>query len=495
MTSRKPELRKRCTGDISRALRVARKAAEEVPAYRRLVKAAGLLEALRNEACTIEDLPVIDKESYCLSNKYSDLLAASLQKDINGFFSSSGSSGKPFHWPRLKGARSSLSLPDWLEDSYRLGGKKTLAVVALNMDGWIAGLNTSLALNQLALEARFPFMVSCPGADYGQALNTIAEVQEMAEQIVVFIYPVAIPYFLELAKDRGIQLPLDKMRFAATGDPFTESFRENLDKICGAVWPDTALASYCYSSADTRVIGTETRLSRALSKLLHHDAALRGAFGVEGALPNLYLAAPAEELPLIETVEGELVFTRWQPIPIVRYNLHDRGEIWDWTEVRRQIIAAELPEKLKPMREELARQETFPGDFVALYGRSRSLYFYGMYLDERVFSKIMRHPELETSATGIFQVALSSEKPYSAILWDIEIKQAHADPAALDKLFYRVLLKELMEAYPHFGVNYRNFLQKWDSDPAKRIFRFNFHVYPKLSQKVHDSKKHRIIRQ
>ena len=475
-------------------MQVAQRAAREVPAYARLLKGTGRLEGLLNGACALEDLPVIDKASYCLSNQYADLLPTSLRESVNGFFSSSGSSGRPFCWPRRKGACASLSLPRWLEDSFRIGEKPTLAVVALNMDGWLAGLNTSLGLNQFALEAPFPFMVCCPGSDYEQALLTIGEVQDMAAQIVVFIYPVAISYFLGLAGDRGIKLPLHKMRFATTGDPFAEPFREHLDKLCRATWPDTALASYSYSSADTRVIGTESRVSRALSKLLHNNSGLRHTFGLEETLPNLYVSVPSEELPLIEDAGGELVFTKWQPIPIVRYNLHDKGELWDWAEVRSRVVSAELPDSLKPMQDEFVRQETSPGDFVALYGRSKSLYFYGMYIDEHSFSKVMRHPELQPFSTGLFQVILSDDRIYPRLLWDIEVRKDCADFSVLDSLFYRVLVNGLIETYPHFGVNYRNFLQKWDLNPEKRIFGLNFHAYPELSGKLRNSRKHRIIR-
>lgn len=487
-------LKKSSSGDASLALQVAQRAAREVPAYAGLLKEKGLLDGLLGGDCSVGDLPLTDKASYCLSNPYSGLMAPSVREKINGFFSSSGSSGRPFAWPRLKGAYNSLSLPRWLEDSFGIGGKPTLAVVALNMDGWLAGLNTSLGLNQFALEAGFPFMVHCPGSDYEQALQTIREAQDMVEQIVVFIYPVAIPYFLKLAEERGVSLPLRKLRFASTGDPFTETFREHLDGLCGAAWPDTALASYSYSSADTRVIGTESRLSRALARLLHKDAGLRRAFGVGEVPPNLYVTVPSEELPLIEEVDGELVFTRWQPIPIVRYNLHDKGELWDWAEVRRRVLGAELPKSLRPLREEFVRQEKFPGDIVALYGRSRSLYFYGMYLDESALAGVMRQPELRPYCTGLFHVSPGGGQAQPRLLWEIEVGKESAGLPGLDALFYMALVNGLAEAYPHFGVNYRNFLKNWDTDPEKRIFGLKFRPYPELSEKFLSSKKHRIIR-
>ncbi|OGR41421.1 MAG: hypothetical protein A2X35_10455 [Elusimicrobia bacterium GWA2_61_42] len=486
--------KKRFTGDPGLALAVARKAAAEVPAYTRLLKETGRLESLLNGACGIEDLPVTDKDSYCLPNDAGSLVAASLRKDVNGFFFSSGSSGRPFCWPRLKSAPHSLSLSGWLQDTYRVGEKITLTVVALNMDGWIAGMNTALALNQFALEAPFPFMASFPGSDYEQALQTIAMADPSVEQVVVFIYPVAIPYFLKLAQDLGIALPLRKMRFATTGDPFSEPFREHLDELCGAAWPETALASFSYSSADTRVIGTESRVSRALSRLLHLDGGLRRAFGLGENLPNLYISVPKEELPLIEEVDGELVFTRWQPIPIVRYNLHDKGELWDWAETRRLVLGASLPASLNHLREEFARLETAPGDLVALFGRSKALYFYGLYLDERAFSELMRLPKLQAFAPGLFQVAPGGDQLHPRLIWDIELGQPGPDAAATDAAFYRALIDGLTAIYPHFGVNYKNFLQKWDADPAKRVFQLNFHAYPALSGKWPNSRKHRIIR-
>ncbi|MCM2266920.1 MAG: hypothetical protein NDI60_04000 [Elusimicrobiales bacterium] len=481
-------LRKPFIGDPGLAAEVAARAAAEVPAYSRFLEKAGPAGPAAGGG-RFEDLPATDKASYCLTASYSELIPASARNNINGFFSSSGSSGRPFCWPRAKDARSSLRLADWLEENFRLGGRPTLAVVALKMDGWTAGLNSSLGLNQLAQEAGFPFMVHCPGADYAQALRTIAQVEGLVERVVVFIYPAAIPYFLGLAEELGVKLPVAKLRFAATGDPFSEAFREHLDGLCGASWPDTALAGFSYSSADTRVIGSESPASRALARLLHKSEDLRLAFGLGDVSPNIYPAVPAEELPLIEEVGGELLFTRWQPVPIVRYNLHDKGELWDWAAARELVLSASIPAELEPLRAEVRAAAGAP-DLVAVYGRSRAVYFYGMYLDEAALCAVMERPELAALGAGLFQVSLSGTKAAPRLSWEIELRGGGADDGRL----YRALVAALSEAFPHFGVNYANFLNKWDKDPAKRIFEINVRPYPQLSDRLRVSGKHRTIK-
>lgn len=494
MTPEKQEnpARKSQTGDPAAALAVSRRAAAEAPAYARLLEKAGLLQALLDGTCAFGDLPLTDKVSYCLPAGPGELTPPALRGSINGFFLSSGSSGAPFCWPRLKAPPHSLSLPAWLEETFGIKDKPVLAVVALNMDGWNAGLNTALALNQFSLEAPYPFMTAFPGSDYAQALRLIAEAGHLAERVIVFIYPAAIPHFLRLAEELGRPLPLEKLRFAATGDPFREEFREELDSLCAAAWPDTALASYSYSSADTRIIGSEHRASRALARLLLKDPGLRRAFAAGDEIPNLYITVPPEELPLIEEVGGELVFTRWQPVPIVRYNLGDKGEIWDWARARELVLAANLPPELEPLRAEFARLERAPGDIIALYGRSRGLFFYGMHLDEAALEAAVRSPELAGFRPGLFEVEPEGGPLAPRLAWRIEV----ADPAApgLEQAFYRSLVSALAAAYPHFGVNYRNFLCKLDADPQRSVFRLNFLPYPALSGALAGNRKRRIIK-
>lgn len=484
--------RKTSTGDPAAALDIARRAAAEVPAYARLLEKAGLLQSLLAGTCALGDLPLTDKGSYCLASGREELTPRSLRAGINGFFMSSGSSGSPFCWPRLKAPPHSISLPAWLEGTYGIKGRPTLAVVALSMDGWNAGLNTALALNQFSLEAPFPFMAAFPGSDYAQAVRLIAEAGDLAELVIVFIYPAAIPYFLRLAEELGSPLPLHKLRFAATGDPFRESLREELDTLCGASWPDTALASYSYSSADTRIIGSEHRASRALARLLHKSPGLRRAFALGEDIPNLYVTVPPAELPLTEEVGGELVFTRWQPVPIIRYNLGDKGEIWDWAQTRRIVMSAQLPPDLEPLRAELSRLEEAPGDIIALYGRSRGLFFYGMHLDEAALEKAVRGPELAKFRPGLFEVELEGGPVAPRLAWNIEVADTSAP--GLEQAFYRAFTDSFSSSYPHFGVNYRNFLHKWDGDPQKSVFRFSFLPYPALSDRLKGSRKHRIIK-
>jgi hypothetical protein len=39
----------------------------------------------------------------------------------------------------------------------------------------------------------------------------------------------------------------------------------------------------------------------------------------------------------VETVAGELCVTKWQGIPLVRYNLHDSARLYDWSEIVRLL--------------------------------------------------------------------------------------------------------------------------------------------------------------
>jgi len=124
---------------------------------------------------------------------------------------------------------------------------------------------------------------------------------------------------------------------------------------------------YCvwtgYGSADAGGIGIETRETIALRKLFYHRPALSREYF--GTADTPMLLAPVPHLGL-EVVNGSLVVTKDQMVPLVRYDTADAGGILS----RERLAAVDgLPAPLVA---------ALPESIVYVYGRAGdALIFYG----------------------------------------------------------------------------------------------------------------------
>ncbi|MFH1619364.1 MAG: hypothetical protein ABIG11_05615 [bacterium] len=474
-------------GSAELAAGTAIRAAKEVPAYREFLRGQGLLEKVLSGHFSFAGLPLTDKESYLSRAAHKNFIASSMRPGIRGGLLSSGSSGSRFCWPRQSQENSSLDLKKWLDEMFGCSGKKTLFVVSLAMEGWNAGINTARHVHLACEQSGGRHSCAFPGLDYNMAIRLISAMGRGYDMIVVFIYPTAIGHLLRTAERMGLRLPLKKMRFGVTGDPFSEKFRENLDRTCGIAWPEVSMAGYSYSSADTRIIGTETRPAIAFRRLLAASASLQRASGISSCVPNIYSLVPHEELQLVENIEGELVFTRWQTAPLIRYNLHDRGLLWEYRETLKTIKEAELAADAAVYVRTLETGDSSRG-LIGVYGRSNSEYFFGMYLEEEILSGFLQDARISPALTGIFSVERKDIDGRERLVWEVETR---CHEKGLEDQIRDVLLEKAAQAFPHFKVNLEGFLGSGNSDS---VFQVKTLPYPELSSLMTVSAKYRPVK-
>ncbi len=101
--------------------------------------------------------------------------------------------------------------------------------------------------------------------------------------------------------------------------------------------PDLLAISGGYGAADVGMtVGREYPVTVLIRRLCAKDEELASTlfFGgqeTDGTLPSLLQYNPATVFA--EEVDGELVFTALSGIPIVRYNIHDRGGVLPFARV------------------------------------------------------------------------------------------------------------------------------------------------------------------
>lgn len=111
---------KNSLGSKETAEKLAQKAQQFVPAYKRYLERYGL-----KPGEPFEKLPTLDKKSSALVYPYEDLLVSD-EEEIFTLFRSSGSSGNSFYWTQLKSTyRSSpVATRKSLEEIFSISTKK-----------------------------------------------------------------------------------------------------------------------------------------------------------------------------------------------------------------------------------------------------------------------------------------------------------------------------------------------------------------------------------
>ncbi|MBL9218807.1 MAG: hypothetical protein JNG82_09985 [Opitutaceae bacterium] len=458
-------------GDPSRAWDIARRAEARVPAYRGLLRSAGRDRLPAAWA----DLPRPDKKNYLLAHGFADLLADDFA-DTFTIFSSSGSSGRAFYWPQLKGGQREAAgkLGQLLEGVFRIHERRTLAVVGLALGSWIGGEHFSWVLKSHAAAAPYPFAVFSPGNHHDEIIAMIESAGRFVDQIILFCCPSAIAHLRLRAEQAGRPLPLAKLRYVVIGEPFPESVRLELNAAAGLPPGEPAMISI-FGSADTGVLGFESPASAWLRGRCEQDAGLAAALGFGGVVPHLF--HQADPAAFLEVVDGELAVTKWQGVPLVRYNLHDAARLLSWPALLRRA-AAHAPTNPLFTRAEVIGLP----DVLAVTGRADScLLLCGTNLTESMLDAAVRAPELGPWLTGNYRARVILERGRQRLAFTLERRAgAPADRAEI----YAGLVAALGRAQPEFKDDWEKIYRRWDDDPALSILALELVDWPALAEEA-----------
>ncbi len=473
-------------GEKPRAEELARRAIQTVPAYR-----AFLARQNVPAAASFDGLPLMDKAGYILPSAYRDLLADDFD-DTFFIFRSSGSSGHGFLWPQLKGHHRHVtaSLRVFLETAFEIQQKRTLAIVGLALGSWIGGEHFSWVLKSLALDLPYPFAVFSPGNRHDEILDMMTAADSYTDQILLFLCPSAIAHLQLTARDRGVAVSWNKVRYVVLGEPIPEPVRQSLRQQAG-VGPEETFMLSVYGSADTGTLGAESSASVFVRSLLSSHPALAESLGLPPPVPHFFhLAAPDIYL---ETVRGELCVTRWQGIPLVRYNLHDRAWLFDWKRLMQAVVESPLlPATLRETVRAVQARSTGLPDVVAVAGRADAcLLLCGTNITEVMLDETIRCAELEDWLTGIYRAAIGYDQDRQHLRLQVELKRGvPSTPDLIDRL-YPKLIQALGRVQPEFLDDWKNLYAVWDADPPRRILQVHAVEWPALSNAAPNQVKQR----
>jgi phenylacetate-CoA ligase len=295
-----------------------------------------------------------------------------------------------------------------------------------------------------------------------------------------------------IASEANVDLPLHKIKYLVSAEPMPEGVRVAL-RGKAAVEAGQPFLFSIYGSADTGALGAESLASVAARELLARNTALAEEMGLPGPTPHLFHGTAFGGY--LECIEGELIITQWQGIPLVRYNLHDAVEFFAWESFRSALLGSS---SIRPEDESLIKTiqsaDARLPDLIALSGRADAcIILGGANLFEYQLDAAVRDAELSELLTGVYKarVVFQEDRQLQQLEFDLELKAEVPLTEATEDFLYRTLCKVLSRITIEFETNYHNFYKAMEADRANRVIQFNLCHWPQMSEKIHELHKHR----
>jgi len=425
---------------------VYRTALEKVPAYGEfLSREQGSVPAVR----ALEEfraLPLMDKKNYLTRFPLEKLCLNGSLRGSHVICRSSGTSGKPFYWPQMPEQERDLSL--WLsselEETFCVGAKPTLVIVALALGAWISGELATWALRTLAME-QGKITLLTPGLERDEVVTMLETFSPHFSQTLIYSYPPFAKNIIETARERGIPVEEFNIRLRLAGEGYSEHFREYVNGLLGHQRGDISTISSGYASTDFGRIGKETLLSVTIRRILHERGLCAAILGSD-TLPSVCQFNPAGFY--LETVGGELVVTKHQAVPLIRYRSGDRGEIVGYGEMlsRFRTLGIDPLEELRRRGGDRAEAAQLP--FVLVHGRSDGgITFYGANIPVTLIRDILEGASpFREHFTGNFQLRKSHNETLDPVFeLFLEEKTPGWDREALPSLLAEQLAERSSE--------------------------------------------------
>ena len=413
------------------ALELFHAAVRDVPAYGAFLRDAGCEPTDVRTPADFARVPPTTKETYHRRHPLPARCRGGELSSLDMLAVSSGSTGEPAIWPRFVSDEvgSAFRFEQVLRDGFSAHQKPTLAVVCFALGSWVGGMYTTACLRHVAAKG-YPLTLVTPGHQKTEILRVLGALAPSFEQVVLCGYPPFLKDVIDAGRADGFDWHAQPVKLLMAGEVFSEEWRSIVCERLGARQPEVATASL-YGTADGGVLANETPLSIQVRQALAKAPALaRELFG-EARLPTLCQYDPRHRY--FEAEAGELLFSADGGIPLVRYNILDRGGVYGFDELTSRLAAhgADLAGGLKARAIAVRRLP-----FVHVFGRSNfALSFYGANVYPENVAVGVEQPGLLAALSGKFVMQIAhdaDQNPRLDIALELLPGQAASEALAAD---------------------------------------------------------------
>ncbi|MDZ7798139.1 MAG: phenylacetate--CoA ligase family protein [Patescibacteria group bacterium] len=404
------------------ALKLFRKASKEVPSYNKFLKDKAFNTKNIITKKEFSSLPITTKKNYLKKYDLNDFCWSGSFQQMNLISVSSGSTGEPFFWPRGLGLEyeTTLEYEIILKNFFKADKNKTLFIVGYAMGMYVAGVFTLNSLMNL-IKKGYPLTAVTPGSDRDSILRIIKNIGKYFDQVIISAYPAVLKDVIDKGVKENLGWEKYNIKFISGGEGFSEEFRKYIYKRIG-VKNYYKSSINTYGSADAAILGHETPLSIYIRKLVSENKELRKALFKDERLPSLLQYYPP--FKYFEEIDGNLIFTTYGGIPLVRYSIGDTGGV---------ISFNKMTETLKNFNINIIKEMTKNkcGDvitrlpFVYLFGRAdNTKIFYGANIYPEHIKKCLEQKDIMHIVTGKYFIDILLDRNHNQTFY-VAVELAH----------------------------------------------------------------------
>ncbi len=436
---------------VAKALAVFHAAAERVPAYKDFLKREKINHKKIKTLGDFQNVPVVNKENYLLRYSLQELSWDGFLHTSQVISVSSGSTGNPFFWPRgaIVEIDTAYQFEVTLGQFFNTKKTSTLFVNAFAMGMYVGGPITLNSVLRVAQKGH-QIVIVTPGYSLEEIRRIVHELGPQYEQVVIGSYPPFAKDIIDDGIQNGISWKNLNTKFWLAGEGYSESWRDYIAELAGASTVTDVMN--VYGTADSAMLGHETPTSIAIRRVFDQNNGVRREIFADERLPSLVQYYPS--LRYFEVIDQDrLIFTASSGIPLVRYDIGDRGGIftYDEAEMRLNELGTDIGTELRRYR---SSQNSWRLPFVYVFGRSDSTtVFYGANIyPENIKIALETSPNRE-EVTGKFTMLTEEDTKHDQqLVLNIECGRGTKVSKGLARSLEDHIVTKLLEFNSEYGV-------------------------------------------
>jgi phenylacetate-CoA ligase len=414
------------------ALDLFRRASGNVLAYRKFLEASGIERDQIRSAADFQRVPITNKANYLRKHPLHNLCWEGMFERALTFTCTSGSTGEPVYFPRDGALDAQAS---WVHELFynHSADRSTssLVLVCFGMGVWIGGILTFQAFKMMG-ERGYPISILTPGINKPEIFKALRQIAPHFESTIIVGYAPFVKDIVDEAPTHGIDLSALGLRFIFAAEAFTEKFRDYVAKKAGVrnIFFDTM---NIYGSADLGAMAFETPLAILMRRTaLKRPPLFREVFSSLKKMPTLAQYNP--EFIHFESKDGTLLLSGDSSVPLLRYDIGDRGGVWSFEEMIEHFRRNRI-DILREASERGLGKSVRAHPFVFVHERSDfSATLYGLKVYPENIKDAFLEESLRDELTGKFTIISRFDRRQNQFLEiNVELQQGRKPSDTLSK--------------------------------------------------------------
>jgi len=433
-------------------LKLFHAAARRVPAYKDFLKKNRINP---DKIKTIKDflfIPPINKNNYLNYYPYEMLVWDGDIKKPATIHASSGSTGEPTYFRRefRYDLRRAINVQNFLEYNKLSLRAPTLFIITFGMGVWSAGTGIYIGTYLTANFNDLPISIISPGVNKAETIKILKKIAPNFKQIIIAGYPPLVKDIIDEALEAKIDFKKFNLRLIFTGEALPEELREYFFKKAHIKNIFTDIIN-TYGTSELGTVGIETPLTILISRLAYKNRKLFNELFKDDVRTITFV----QYIPYFvnfECIDGELLFTGDNAIPLIRYQPGDRGGILTFSEIK-EILSQNNIDINKEAAKVNIYEYITELPFVYIFERSDlSVTLYGIVIYPEYIKRALFDKELSQFLTGKFTMLTKYDKNKNQYLEiNLELKKG----VTFKKYYEKITLKKIVEALRRQSSEYR----------------------------------------